>query len=215
MFGRLNLMRDGAQVDGVVVESTFKPSRITGPGEHALPARIWRLKLQVQFEDGTTTEVERKVDDDDYGGTLVHRNGRTFPSEGDPVPMRYDPKDRSKIEIDVAAIKANRRQKYEEEGARVDRLTDLLRGDLRFRGVAITDDLADPAITSSIPVPDAAVQAVKAGADMVWISGPASDQQAAYVALLRAVQRRQVSRRRLDEALYRVLIAKRQYGLIR
>ena len=50
---------------------------------------------------------------------------------------------------------------------------------------------------------------------MVWISGPASDQQAAYVGLLRAVQRGQVSRRRLDEALYRVLVAKRQYGLIR
>jgi beta-N-acetylhexosaminidase len=93
--------------------------------------------------------------------------------------------------------------------------TDLLRGDLRFRGVAITDDLADPAITASTSVPDAAVQAVKAGADMVWISGPASDQQAAYIGLLRAVQRRQVPRPRLDEALLRVLTAKRQYGLIR
>src|SRR3954451_56994 len=93
--------------------------------------------------------------------------------------------------------------------------TDLLRGELRYRGVAITDDLADPAITSSISVPDAAVQAVQAGADMLWISGASSDQQAAYVAVLRAVQRRQISRRRLDEALYRVLIAKRQYGLIR
>jgi beta-N-acetylhexosaminidase len=93
--------------------------------------------------------------------------------------------------------------------------TDLLRGELRFRGVAITDDLADPAITSSISVPDAAVQALRAGADMLWISGPSSDQQAAYVAVLRAVQRREVSRARLDEALYRDLIAKRQYGLIR
>jgi beta-N-acetylhexosaminidase len=93
--------------------------------------------------------------------------------------------------------------------------TDLLRGELRFRGIAITDDLADPAITSSISVPDAAVQALRAGADLIWISGPASDQQAAYIAVLRAVQRHQVSRRRLDEALYRVLIAKRQYGLIR
>ncbi|HEY1359058.1 MAG TPA: glycoside hydrolase family 3 N-terminal domain-containing protein [Thermoleophilaceae bacterium] len=93
--------------------------------------------------------------------------------------------------------------------------TDLLRGELRYRGVAITDDLADPAITSSMSVPDAAVQALRAGADMLWISGPSSDQQAAYVAVLRAVQRRQVSRARLDQALYRVLIAKRQYGLIR
>ena len=45
--------------------------------------------------------------------------------------------------------------------------TDLLRGELRFEGVAITDDLADPAITSSYSVPDAAVRALKAGADLL------------------------------------------------
>jgi beta-N-acetylhexosaminidase len=93
--------------------------------------------------------------------------------------------------------------------------TDLLRRELGFRGVAITDDLADPAITASNSVPEAAVLAVKAGADMVWISGPSRDQQSAYVALLRAVRRGQVPRRRLDEALYRVLLTKRQYGVIK
>ena len=118
-------MRDGAQVDGVVLESTFKHSRITGPGELALPARIWRLKLRIQFEDGTTTEVERKVKDDDYGGALFNEDGSPFPSEGDIVPMRYDPKDRSNVEIDVAAIKAKRQEKMEKEGAQVDRLTEL------------------------------------------------------------------------------------------
>ena len=125
MFGRLNLMRDGAQVDGVVLESTFKHSRISGPGELSVGARIWRLKLHVQFEDGTTTEVERKVNEDDYGGAISSEDGRPFPSEGDIVPMRYDPKDHSRVEIDVAAIKAKRQEESAEEGARVDRLTDL------------------------------------------------------------------------------------------
>jgi beta-N-acetylhexosaminidase len=92
---------------------------------------------------------------------------------------------------------------------------ELLRGELRFRGLAITDDLADPPITSVASVPDAAVEAIKAGADMVHISGPASDQQAAYVALLRAVQRDEIPRRRLDEAVGRVLVAKQSLGLIR
>ena len=36
--------------------------------------------------------------------------------------------------------------------------TDLLRDELGFAGVAITDDLADPAITSSYSIPDAAVR---------------------------------------------------------
>jgi beta-N-acetylhexosaminidase len=93
--------------------------------------------------------------------------------------------------------------------------TDLLRGELRFRGVAITDDLADPAITSSYSVPDAAVQALKAGADQIFVSGPVGDQQAAYAAALGAVRSGDIPRRRLNEALLRALEAKEDYGLIR
>jgi beta-N-acetylhexosaminidase len=91
----------------------------------------------------------------------------------------------------------------------------LLRRELRFKGVAMTDDLADPAITTLHTVPDAAVQAVRAGADMVYISGAAGDQQAAYVAVLRAVQRGRIPRRRLDQAIGRILLAKQDYDLLR
>jgi beta-N-acetylhexosaminidase len=93
-------------------------------------------------------------------------------------------------------------------------VTDLLRRELRFQGVAITDDLADPAITSSFSVPDAAVEALKAGADLVFISGPAGDQQAAYAAVLAAARRGTIPRRRLNEAVLRALEAKEDYGLI-
>jgi beta-N-acetylhexosaminidase len=93
--------------------------------------------------------------------------------------------------------------------------SDLLRRELRFKGVAITDDLADPAITTIETVPDAAVQALRAGADMLYISGGAGDQEAAYVAVVRAVQRGRVPRRRLDQAIGRILVAKQNYDLIR
>ena len=93
--------------------------------------------------------------------------------------------------------------------------TGLLRRELRFKGVAITDDLADPAITAIHTVPDAAVQALRAGADMLYISGSAGDQQAAYVAVLRAIQRGRIPRRRLDQAIGRILLAKQDYDLIR
>jgi beta-N-acetylhexosaminidase len=92
--------------------------------------------------------------------------------------------------------------------------TDLLRHELGFAGVAITDDLADPAITSSYSIPDAAVAALRAGADMLWISGADGDQQAAYSAVLRAAQDGELPPRRLDEAVLRALKAKRDYGLI-
>jgi beta-N-acetylhexosaminidase len=91
----------------------------------------------------------------------------------------------------------------------------LLRRELKFKGVSMTDDLADPAITALYTVPDAAVRALGAGADMLYISGSAGDQQAAYVAVLRAVQRGRVPRARLNEAVGRILLAKQDYNLIR
>jgi beta-N-acetylhexosaminidase len=92
---------------------------------------------------------------------------------------------------------------------------DLLRGELGFGGVAITDDLSDPAITALTTVPDAAVEAIRAGADMVYISGPVADQRAAYGAVLRAVHTGRIPRARLDSAVERILMAKRSYGVLR
>jgi beta-N-acetylhexosaminidase len=93
--------------------------------------------------------------------------------------------------------------------------TDLLRSDMRFHGVALTDDLADPAITTLESIPDAAVKAFRTGSDMLYISGDAGDQQAAYVAVLRAVRRKKITRARLNAAVGRILLAKQGYGLIR
>src|SRR5215210_8284127 len=91
----------------------------------------------------------------------------------------------------------------------------LLRRDMKFKGVAMTDDLADPGITTLHSVPDAAVLALRAGADAIYISGGPGDQQGAYLAVLRAIRRGRIPRRRLDEAVGRVLLAKQDYGLIR
>jgi beta-N-acetylhexosaminidase len=92
--------------------------------------------------------------------------------------------------------------------------TDLLREELGFGGVSITDDLASPAVTAISSIPDAAVDALNAGVDMVWISGPRGDQEAAMNAVLNAVQRGDISRERIDQALLRALTAKQVSGLI-
>ncbi len=92
---------------------------------------------------------------------------------------------------------------------------ELLRDELGFEGVAITDDLSDPSVTVLTTVPDAAVEAVRAGADMAFVSGPAADQAAAHAALLSAVRSGRISRARLDRALERILVAKRRYRVLR
>ena len=94
-------------------------------------------------------------------------------------------------------------------------MTGLLRDKLGFQGVTLTSDLTDPAVTALERPPRAAVQALRAGADLLYISAPAADQAAAYRAVLAAVREKRVSAARLDEAVARVLGAKRDYGLLR
>ena len=90
----------------------------------------------------------------------------------------------------------------------------LLRKRLRFGGLALTDDLADPGVSSFAQVPDAAVEAIKAGADVVYISGDLSDQEAAYTAVLNAVRSGDISETRVRQSLLRVVLAKSGYKLL-
>jgi beta-N-acetylhexosaminidase len=90
--------------------------------------------------------------------------------------------------------------------------TNLLRGGLGFRGIAITDDLDAGAIVAGNSVARAAVDAVRAGADMVWISHP-DDWEPAYRALLDAVKARRISLVRLNAAVTRIVTVKRELGL--
>ena len=90
----------------------------------------------------------------------------------------------------------------------------LLRKRLGFDGVAITDDLADPGVSTFAPVPDAAVDAVKAGADLVYISGPLGEQVTAYTAVLDAARRGEIRPERIRRSLLRLLLAKRAAGLL-
>ena len=93
-------------------------------------------------------------------------------------------------------------------------VTDLLRDDLGFEGVAIADDLTAPAITATFRTPAAAVDAVRAGVDMVYVSGDEEQQGKVYDALLAAVRDETIGAERLDEAVTRNLVAKRRVGVL-
>ena len=72
-------------------------------------------------------------------------------------------------------------------------ITGLLRRKLGFEGVALTSDLTDPAVTALEPPSRSAVQALRAGADLLYVSAPPADQAAAYRAVLTAVRKKRVS----------------------
>jgi len=89
-------------------------------------------------------------------------------------------------------------------------LTDLLRKQLAFEGLVVTDAMDMGGITVRYAPGDAAVRAFLAGADALLMP-PVPD--AAYEALLAAVKSGRISQDRLDASVRRILKAKDRLGL--
>ena len=78
----------------------------------------------------------------------------------------------------------------------------LLRDELDFKGVIITDALNMGAISQNYTSADAAISAVKAGVDMLLMP---LDFRAAYEALINAVQEGEISEQRINESVRRII----------
>lgn len=89
----------------------------------------------------------------------------------------------------------------------------LLRGQIGFNGLAMTDDLGTGAIRGTSGVQPAAIEAVNAGADMLLV-GDADEAEGVREALLAAVESGEVPPERIDQAVGRVLELKRVLGLL-
>ena len=89
----------------------------------------------------------------------------------------------------------------------------MLREELGFDGVVVTDDLAMAGASGDGPPARAAVEAVAAGADLLVVSSPPQEQADAYDAVVAAVESGEIPRGRVREAVGRVLEVKRSYDL--
>lgn len=89
-------------------------------------------------------------------------------------------------------------------------LTGLLREQLRFNGVVVTDAMNMAGIAARYTPAEAAVKAVKAGADMIEKS---PDIDAAVAGLKQAVAGGEISEARINAAVERILRAKAALGL--
>lgn len=94
-------------------------------------------------------------------------------------------------------------------------LTGLLREQLGFEGLIITDDLEMQAIDAHYQTGNAAVMAIQAGADLVMVPWTLKKQQQAYNALRNAVKRGKISVSRLDRSVRRILKTKNDFGLFK
>lgn len=87
-------------------------------------------------------------------------------------------------------------------------LTGLLREKLGFKGIIITDSFQMKAIKDNFGFDEAAVMAVKAGADIVMALGSFEEQIKTYEGLLEAYNKGKISEERINESVKRILALK-------
>src|SRR5215831_8173805 len=160
--------------------------------------------------------------------------GKHFPGHGDTstdshleLPLVEHPPDRLRrvefvpfkaaIEADVATIMTAHVLVPSLDEKRPATLShavvqEILRDELGYRGVILSDDLEMKAVAAEYEVPAAAILAVQAGCDGVLIcSGDHDKQAAALEALVHAVEDARIPLSRIDDALARQRRAKERF----
>ncbi|NLX36467.1 MAG: hypothetical protein GXY68_07260 [Chloroflexi bacterium] len=97
-------------------------------------------------------------------------------------------------------------------------VTGLLRQELGYEGVIVSDAMGMRAITGLLPLPEAAVRAVQAGVDVLSFGGEGLRsplvQGEVHQRLVAAVQNGEIAPERIDEAALRVLTLKARRGIL-
>ena len=84
-------------------------------------------------------------------------------------------------------------------------MTDLLRNELGFSGVVITDDLEMGAIKNNVDLSTLGVKMILAGGDIALVCHDYASQQIVYESILSAVKSGEISEARIDESVRRIL----------
>jgi beta-N-acetylhexosaminidase len=93
-------------------------------------------------------------------------------------------------------------------------VTGILRNEIGYDGVVITDALYMGGISAHWSMPQAGVLAVEAGNDMLEGAWNADQMRAMVDALRAAVQSGQISKARIDQSVRRILLLKMRFGLL-
>ncbi|MFK7845690.1 MAG: glycoside hydrolase family 3 N-terminal domain-containing protein [Rhodothermales bacterium] len=89
-------------------------------------------------------------------------------------------------------------------------VTSLLREEMGFKGLIVSDAMRMTGITKSFGTGESAVRALEAGVDILVLS---QDEEAAHAAIIRAVKEGRLTEERIDESVKRLLTTKEWLGL--
>ncbi len=92
-------------------------------------------------------------------------------------------------------------------------ISDILRRDMEFDGVVITDDFTMGAIVKNYNIGQAAVKSILAGSDIVLVCHDYEKQKAVISALKNAAQSGLLPMKRIDQSVSRILRLKQEHGI--
>lgn len=87
-------------------------------------------------------------------------------------------------------------------------MTDLLRDDLGYQGIIITDDMEMGAVANHLPYRQLGARAVLAGADIVLICHEYAHESDIYMGILEAAQAGTISEEQINASVHRIVKAK-------
>jgi beta-N-acetylhexosaminidase len=93
-------------------------------------------------------------------------------------------------------------------------ITKILRQQLGYDGVVLTDSLFMEGIYENWNFPEAVVLAIKAGDDMILGASGVTEMSANFAALKQALKNGTLTKERIDESVIRILALKMQYHLM-
>lgn len=113
--------------------------------------------------------------------------------------------DNSRFMIMVGHLKYDDIDPYNSASLSPAIMTDLLRNELGFSGVVITDDLEMGAIKNNVDLATLGVRMIQAGGDIALVCHEPASQQIVYDSILAAVKNGEISEARIDESVHRIL----------
>ncbi|MBM7586898.1 beta-glucosidase-like glycosyl hydrolase [Bacillus pakistanensis] len=93
-------------------------------------------------------------------------------------------------------------------------ITNILRKQLDFNGVVITDDMTMKAITNHYDIGQAAIESVKAGSDIILVAHDYNQILSTMDALKAAVKNGEISEERINASVDRIIQLKMNYEII-
>lgn len=92
-------------------------------------------------------------------------------------------------------------------------MKDVLRKQLGFTGLIVTDDMTMGAIKDNFDLGKAAVESVKSGSDIILVGHDDHHVAEVFNALKRSVQQGEISEKRVNESVKRILKLKKKYNI--